>query len=381
MLLKNRKLYTRKRIAGASPGQISRPEETTATNATLILYDQDSLEEIMAPSLKQIAQALAAPQKIWLNITGLEDVDFLQRVGEIFNLHLLALEDIVHPTQRPKVDDYENQLLVMTRMAHVLDGNELLDLEQVSLVVCPGAVITFQLRPGDCFDPVRHRLRKAGGRIRQYGVDYLAYALLDAVVDGYFPVLEKFSDTIDRLETRVLDDPTEDLIEGIHHVRRDLLTLRRVLWPQREMLRQMMQDDRSLIEERTIPYFRDCLDHAIQLLDILETHRERASGLMDLYLSSISHKMNEVMKVLTLFATIFMPLGFIAGLYGMNFNAQISPWNMPELNFYYGYPLVLLLMLSLAGAMILYFAHKNWIRLPPKTRTRNHKKQKRSPSP
>jgi magnesium transporter len=214
---------------------------------------------------------------------------------------------------------------------------------------------------GDCFDPVRERIRKGRKIFRRSGPDYLAYTLVDAIVDSYFPILERYDERLDNLEKEVLEKPDQQAIGGIHTMRKDLLTLRRAVWPMREAINTLIRSEEDLIKNETRIYLRDCYDHAIQVIDILENLREISSGLVDLYHSNIGNRMNEIMKVLTLIATIFIPLSFIAGLYGMNFDAEKSPWNMPELDWYFGYPLALLFMVMIAAVQLYFFKRKGWI--------------------
>jgi magnesium transporter len=256
------------------------------------------------------------------------------------------------------VESYGDNLFVVTRMARVTSG--VLDMEQISLFLGTNFVVSFQERPGDCLEPVRDRIRKGGTRVRFMGADYLAYALVDAIVDGYFPLLEHYGETLNELEDVVVAEPRTSAVERIHALKRDFQLLRHAVWPFREVLRDLSGDVPHVSEDTKL-YLRDCHDHVIQIVDILETYRERSSGLTDLYLSSLSNKLNEVMKVLTIIATIFIPLSFIAGIYGMNFNADTSPFNMPELQWYFGYPFALAVMLVVAVSLVLYFRRKGWI--------------------
>ncbi len=269
-----------------------------------------------------------------------------------------ALEDVVNVHQRPKVEEYEDHSFIVTRM---IQSDQAPTTEQVSMFLGERFLLTFQEQPGDCFNLVRDRLRKHRGQIRERKADYLVYALLDAVIDGYFPVFEDFGERLETLENLVMGQPSRDLVAQIHGMKRNLLALRRAIWPQREMVNALMRESLTHISDETRPYLRDCYDHTIQLMDVVETYREIASGLADVYLSSTSARMNEVMKVLTIIATIFMPLGFIASLYGMNFDAKASPWNMPELEWYWGYPFALVLMSVVALGFLAYFRRKGWI--------------------
>jgi magnesium transporter len=294
----------------------------------------------------------------WINVDGLGDMETIRRLGEIFNIHRLTLEDIVNHHQRPKLETYEDHIYIVTRIPHT---NGHLISEQISIILGQNHVLTFQERLGDCFDPVRERLRRKQGRIRALKSDYLTYALLDAATDSFFPVLEIYGERVEALEQQALTAPDPPLIRGIHAVKRDFLTLRRAVWPLREMMNGLIRDETPLISDLTRLHFRDCYDHTVQLMDVIETYREIASGLFDIYHSSISTKINEIMKVLTIITTLFIPMSFIAGLYGMNFDRTASPWNMPELSWYFGYPAALGMMAIAAVGMLFYFRSRGWI--------------------
>jgi magnesium transporter len=316
----------------------------------------------------------------WLDVAGVANGGVIRAVGARFELHPLALGDVVNVSQRPKTEEYEGRLFIVTRMPAVVPpqgaddqprrqrrGRSLapaptrLATEQVSLCVGPNFLITFQEAPGDVFEPVRERLRGGGQRLRNSGPDYLAYALLDAVVDSYFPVLEAFGERLEDLEEEVVERPQQAHIAEIHDLKRDLLTVRRAVWPQRDMLAALIRDETPLVTDETRIFLRDAYDHTVQLIDVIETYREIASGLVDIQLSSASNRMNEVMKVLTIIATIFIPLTFIAGVYGMNFDPEASPWSMPELDWAYGYPATLGVMAVIAAGLLWYFRRRGWL--------------------
>jgi len=273
-------------------------------------------------------------------------------------LHPLSLEDVLNTGQRPKFEDYEEYDFVIMKELRL---EESIQAEQISLFFGKGWIITLQEAPGDPFEPVRERLRKGKGRIRKAGADYLAYALIDALVDSAFPILEKLGDRIEMLERDVVGHPTRSTVREIYSVRRELLYLRRTAWPQRDLIHMLNRDESLLIAPETRIYLRDCYDHSVQILDLIETYRELAAGMLDVYLSSNSNRLNEVMKVLTVIATIFIPLTFITSLYGMNFNTRISRWNMPELDWRYGYPIVLGLMAAIVAGLLVYFRRKKWL--------------------
>lgn len=343
---------------GASPGTLVADPAALGSAVSLIGYGDEQIVERRDVAVEEIRSTKGSVPILWVDVAGLADVELIRELGGIFGLHGLALEDVVNVHQRPKAEEYEDHVFIVTRM--VAPGRRG-ETEQVSIFLGQGFVLTFQERPGDCFEPVRERLRRHKGRIRQSGEDYLAYALIDSVIDGFFPVLEAYGERLERLEDEVVSRPGPELIAQVHAMKRDLLGLRRAIWPLREMINTLIRDETPLVTEQTRVYLRDCYDHAIQLMDVVETYREIASGLVDIYLSSMSTRLNDIMKVLTLIATIFIPLGFIASLYGMNFDRAASPWNMPELGWRYGYPLALLVMAVCAGLLLSYFLRQGWI--------------------
>lgn len=343
---------------GSTPGLLIAVPGSPTPAVRAIAYGPDDIVEHEIGDIDEIEPMIGRAPVTWVNVDGLGDVEIIRRIGAIFELHHLALEDVVNVHQRPKVEEYGEHLFIVLRMAQ-LNGH--VGTEQVSIFLGDGYVLTFQERPGDCFEPVRDRLRRHRGRIREGGADYLAYALIDAVIDAYFPVLETYGEAIEDLEDELAEQVDSSIAARVHAVKRDLLTLRRAIWPLREMVNALLRDRSPRITEATAVYLRDCYDHAIQLLDIVETYRDIASGLIDLYLSALSNRLNEVMKVLTIIATIFIPLSFVAGVYGMNFAPRASPYNMPELEWYYGYPFALGLMAAVAAGLVYYFYRKGWI--------------------
>lgn len=345
---------------GTAPGTLRAPTEkrVETVRVRVIDYTTDQLEEREVDSLEEAFRYRESSNVTWIDVVGLHDIEVLQDLGTHFGLHPLALEDVLHTQQRPKQEDYGDNIFIVQRLLHL---DERLQSEQISIFLGSNFVLTFQEIEGDVFDPVRERLRHGQGRIRKLGADYLAYALIDAVVDSFFPILERFSEHIEAIEEELMESPSRDSLEGIHRIKTDLLLIRRAAWPQRELLAGLERNESGLIHRETRPFLRDCYDHAIQIIDILETYRDLASGLMDLYLSSISNRMNEVMKVLTVMASIFIPLTFLAGIYGMNFDPEASPWNMPELQWYWGYPAVWTVMIAIAGGMLWLFRKKEWL--------------------
>jgi magnesium transporter len=322
-------------------------------------YGPTALIEETVVDLRQLPSFLEKYPVCWIEVAGLGDAGTLERLGEIFDLHPLALEDVVHCDQRAKVEEYGDHLLFV--VARLIAQNEKLHSDQVSLFLGKNFVLSFEERPSECFTPLRERIRSGRGRIRGMGADYLAYALIDAAIDSYFPLLEEFGERIDRLDDHLGMRTAEEVISKIHDARGDLLLLRRTVWPHREAINQLLRDPHPLISDPTRIFLRDCYDNVVQLIDLLETYRELCSDLRDECLSFISNRLNEIMKVLTIIATIFMPLSFLASLYGMNFNPNASSWNMPELNWRYGYPAVLLVMLVTVAAMLFFFWRRGWL--------------------
>jgi magnesium transporter len=340
--------------AGSRPGTLVIPRGSPPPRIRIVEYSAEELVEREAEKAAEIRESLESGRFCWVDVQGLGSEEVLREIAAVFNLHPLALEDVAHVPQRPKGELYPEHHFFTTRMIR-LAANGTLDIEQVSIFVGRGWVLTFQERYGDVLDPVRNRLRRGGGMMRQWGVDYLAYAIIDAIVDWYFPVAERVGDALEELEQEVLRSPSRDLIGEINRIRRDLLTLRRAIWPQREAINALLRDGSPMIDARVLTYFRDTHDHAMQIVDIIETYRDLASGLMQTYLSVVGNRTNDVMKVLTIMASIFIPLTFIAGVYGMNFEF------MPELAWRWAYPAVLLFMGSSGVGLLLYFRHLGWI--------------------
>lgn len=337
----------------------------------IIAYGPQGVEERAAPSTADIETLRTGFPIIWVNVDGLGSVETIQALGDRFGLHRLALEDVINVHQRPKVDEYDDHLFIVTRIPHVTDDG--LATEQVGLFLGRDYVLTFQEMSGDCFEPVRRRIHDNRGRIRRSGADYLAYALLDAVTDAFFPVLETYGEQIETLEDEVLERADPDAIHAIHAIKRNLLTMRRAVWPQREMLNLLIRDDNPFVAEQTKLYLRDCFDHSFQLMDLIETYREIVSDLTDVFLSSVNARLNEVMKTLTIIATIMLPLTVVTGIYGMNFDPDASPWNMPELGWQFGYLFTLGIMAMIALGMLAWFRRRGWLGGPRARRGRNIK--------
>lgn len=344
---------------GTAPGTLSVDPEAPRPEIQLMAYGPERVLERSITDVDQLREYVGKWPVCWVNVDGLGDRTTLERIASLFQLHPLAMEDTVNTHQRAKVDQFGEVTFMVTHMAEL---GEHFEVEQVSLFLGSNFVITFQERPGwDCLEPVRDRIRRHVLRIRDAGPGYLAYSILDAVVDHFFPVLEAYGERLEALEDAIVGHPDRGTIADVHSVKRDLLYLRRAIWPQRDALNTLVRDDIPHINAETRLYLRDVYDHAVRIIDLVEIHREVCSDLMDLYLSSISNRMNEVMKVLTVISTVFIPLTFIVGVYGMNFDKDASPWNMPELEWYFGYPLCLLLMAGITAAQFVFFKRKGWI--------------------
>ena len=322
---------------------------------TVFDYDAGNVREEHVDSIEGCSPDRDRSSVTWINIDGLQDAQVIGALAERFGLHPLVQEDIVNSDHRPKVEDFDDYIFIIVKMMQWDTANEKATIEQVSLVLGKDFVISFQERPGDVFEAVRGRIRSGKGRIRRMGSDYLAYSLLDAIVDGYFAVLERRGEQVELLEDELISRPRPETLQTIYQLKRDGLFIRRNIWPVREMVAGLERAESPLIGDGLNPYLRDLYDHAIQVIDTTETFREMLSGMLDTYLSSLSNRMNEVMKVLTVIATIFIPLTFIAGIYGMNFKA------MPELEWRWGYAAALVLMVAVAVGMILYIKRKKWM--------------------
>jgi len=348
---------------GTAPGTLQQVERVKVAPLKILLTDYTSSEftelELVHP--EESRAYLDRDSVTWIHVQGDAEPDTLRQLGAIFGLHHLALEDVINTGQRPKLDDYGEQIFVV--MAHPVIDSDFgsLQMQQLSIFVGRDFIVSFHPGATDPFAPIRNRLRDRVGRIRERGPDYLLYALLDLVIDEGFPILEVLGDEIEQLEELLLDSPTREILPQLHHIKRTMLVLRRMLWPQREVLNSLVRDESGLIAEQNQVYYRDCYDHTIQIMDLIETYRDMVSGLLDIYLSSVSYRLNEIMQILTMIATIFIPLTFIVGVYGMNFDVAESPWAMPELRWYFGYPLVWLVMIAVVVGLLVYFKRKKWL--------------------
>ncbi len=346
---------------GDMPGTLIVDADAPPPIIFLIDYNQTNVTRKQLNTPEECTPYLDRESVSWVDVQGLGSADILQRLGKVFDLHPLVLEDVVNVPERPKIEDYDDQLVIISRMVVPKERVCGFYSEQVSLVLGKYYLLTVQEEPEhDCLEGVRSRIEKGKGIIRKQGADYLAYTLLDAIIDGFFPVLELYGERIEELEEEVIVNPTRKTLQKIYKIRRELLQLRRAIWPQRDAINSLIREGNELISDEVRVYLRDCYDHAVQVMDMVETYRELATGLMDVYLSAVSNKMNEVMKFLTVMSSIFIPLTFVAGIYGMNFNTEKSPWNMPELNWYWGYPLCLAAMTVIAGGLIFVFWRRGW---------------------
>ena len=349
-------MFFRKRHppAGSRPGTLMIPEGALPPTIRVIDYGPDEVEEKEISDPEELSAYAARDSVTWIDVQGLGDEAVIRRIGEIFSLHALALEDAVNVPQRPKSESYERFQLFITRMTRYEPGSKV-EVEQVSIFLGERFVLTLQEHYGDIFDPVRSRIRTGAGPIRRSGPDYLTYALIDTVIDGFYPVLESMGEYLEDLEGETLESAQLVHLRKIYEVKRQLLELRRAIWPQREAINSLIRDESPLVGDMVRMYLRDCYDHAVQVIDVTETYRELAGALMDLYLSAVSQRTNDVMKVLTVMASIFIPLTFLAGIYGMNFE------HMPELSRPWAYPTLLGLMALVAGIMLTYFWRKGWL--------------------
>ena len=345
---------------GTIPGTLNEDRDAPDTRVSLIDYNQNKVIPRRLHIPEDCAIYLDTESVSWVDVQGLRNTNILQRIGKVFELHPLVLEDVVIVPDRPKIEDYEDQLVIISRMVMPTEAADGFHSEQVSFVLGKNYLLTVQEEPTlDCFDPVRLRIRNNKGIIRKQGADYLAYALLDAIIDGFFPVLEDYGERIEDLEEEVIVNPTRKTLRKIYRIRRELLQLRRAIWPQRSAINALIRDSNELIGEEVRIYLRDCYDHAVQVMDMVETYRELASGLMDVYLSAVSNRMNEIMKLLTVFSWIFLPLTFITGLYGMNFEY------MPGLKTPWGFWLCVAAMVTIAVGLLVFFRRSGWLESTP----------------
>jgi len=341
---------------GLSPGTLIHIGQQKVEQSTISLIDYDGKNLVIEAdvSLERCLELKSSATVSWINLDGIHDISDVEAFGQAFDIHPLALEDMLNTGHRPKVENFDHFMLIILKMLHYDEQSNQIKAEQISLVLTNNNLLSFQESPGDVFDGVRSRLQHTHGRIRHRGPDYLAYALIDSIVDNYFHILEKIGDHLETLETELIHQPSEGILQQIHRLKGQLAFLRKAAWPMRELTNSLLNDEWPLIQDSTRMYLRDLHDHSVQILDTLETFNSTAASLVDLYMSSVSLRMNEVMQVLTIMAAIFIPLTFIAGIYGMNFEY------MPELHWRYGYQMVWGLMICCLAGMLWYFKRKKW---------------------
>lgn len=342
---------------GLSPGTLvyvgnKREDEI---KISVIDYDAEHFEEREVDTIEDCLPYKDKETVTWINISGIHDIGAIEAMGKRFDLHPLVLEDIVNTRHRPKMDDYGDYLFVVMKMLHEPDSQQPIRHEQISFILGPRMVISLQEYEGDLFDPVRERIRKQKGRIRTKGPDYLFYALVDTIVDYYFNIFEVIGEKIEAMQEEVLEHPRPEILNEIQTLKREMIGLRKSVWPLRDIISLLVRGESKLISEEVILFLRDVYDHTIQVIDTIETLRDMLSGMLDIYLSSISNRMNEVMKVLTIIATIFIPMTFLAGIYGMNFKY------MPELEWPWAYPVLWLILISVFVCMVIWFKKKRWL--------------------
>ncbi len=346
-------------LPGTAPGDISAAAHPVAPpRLHVIEYGAEFFFEKADASLSDCAGFVAAPTNTWIHVQGNSSPDMLREMGAAFGIHPLALEDILHTGQRPKLENYGGPLF--TVLSWPSWNGDRIATQQVSIFFNDGVVISFHAGESDPFEPLRERLRDKSSRLRAHASDLLFHALIDLVIDQGFPILDELAEWIEQMEEKLLARPQPEQLHDLHQLRRDVVLLRRMLWPQRDIINSLLRDVHPLIQPETRMYLRDCYDHSVQIIEILESFRETSASLMELYLSSASNRLNEIIRVLTIIATIFIPPTFIVGVYGMNFSDAHSPWAMPELHWYFGYPLVWLVIIGMVGGMLYYFRRKNW---------------------
>jgi magnesium transporter len=356
--VKSRTFRRKQSKVGLAPGTLVHVGEKKAEKVVIraCIYNSDELTEKELQTVEECQTFInRSDMNLWINVDGLDKIEVVEKLGSYFGVHPLTLEDILNTGQRPKTEDYESYIYTVLKMMLLDEVKEEILIDQVSIILGPNYILSFQEREGDVFDPIRERLKNPGSRLRKNGVDLLAYSLIDAVVDNYFLILEHFGEQIENLEEELIIHPGPEILKAVQRFKRDMITLRRSIWPLRELINNLQRTESGLIKKTTQIYLRDVYDHTIQVIDSIEAFRDILSSMVDVYLSSLSNRMNDIMKVLTVIATIFIPLTFIAGVYGMNFEY------MPELEWRWGYPVVLTGMALIGVSMFLYFKRKRWV--------------------
>jgi len=353
----SRLIKKRSKERGLPPGSLVHigEKKTEKVKITVIDYNISNLEQKEVRKVEECFSFKPKPTVTWINVDGLHEVEVIEKLGKCFDIHPLVLEDILNTDQRPKMEDFEKYIFFVLKMLYVDDKTKEIHSEQISLILGNNFVISFQESIGDVFDAVRERIRSGKTRIRKRSADYLAYALFDAIVDGYFSILEKIGEKVESMEEDLISNPIPKTLQEIYNLKREMIYIRKSVWPLREVINNLLREESKIIKNSTHIYLRDLYDHTIQVIDTIETFRDMISGMLDIYMSSVSNKMNEVMKVLTIFAAIFIPLTFIAGIYGMNFQY------MPELSLPWAYPAVWIVILIVGISLLGYFKHRKWI--------------------
>ncbi|MDA3833305.1 MAG: magnesium/cobalt transporter CorA [Spirochaetales bacterium] len=353
---KMKRLFSVSAKRGQPPGTMvyTGQRKDEPLSISLIDYDADSVSEKLVVPIDECLSCRTSSTVSWINVDGLNDTSVIEKIGQAFGIHALVLEDVLHTTQRPKLEDHSDYLYLVVRMLSIPSGSEEVQSEQISFVLTENCLITFQERAGDVFEEVRERIRRNYGRVRKLGADYLLYALMDAIVDNYFSIMEATGEKIEVIEQSMMENPDEILLNELYRMKRELLYIRKSTWPLREAVGALERGESVLLKENSSVYIRDLYDHTIQVIDTVETFRDMLSGVQDLYLSSMGQKTNQVMQVLTIIATVFIPLTFVAGIYGMNFE------HMPELAWKYSYLVFWIVILGITGGMVIFFRRKKW---------------------
>jgi magnesium transporter len=351
-------MMRRRAKPGILPGTVRSQAEAPPPQVRLITYDSGHFSERDVEDVGAIKRELVKAQVAWIDVQGLGDAKVIRSLGKQFDLHPLAMEDVVNTHQRPKLENYDDHLFMVLR---TVTGNDHFGTDQVAIFLTKTVVLTFREKPDPFLEPIVERLRRSRGRLRDLGADYLTYAIVDAAVDGFFPFLQTCGERLDELDEEVSRRPQEGSLLGIRKLKGDLIVLRRAAWPLRDAIGQMLRDETPLLSDETRIFLRDCQDHAVQIIDLVQVCVELCDDIRDFYLTQVNNRLSEIMKVLTIIATIFMPLSFIAGLYGMNFDPSASAWNMPELRWSFGYPAALGVMAAMAGGMLLFFWRRGWL--------------------
>jgi len=351
--------FTKKihREAGLAPGTLVHigEKKVEEVRITVMDFDGDGFREKVVESVDECFVYRDKPTTTWINVDGVHDVGIIEKLGACYGIHPIVLEDVVNTVQRPKMLDFGDYIFISLKMLYFEGARDEVKVEQVSLILGLNFVISFQEDVGDVFDPVRDRIRKGTGKIRRTGADYLAYSLIDSIVDGYFVVFEWLGERIEEIQERLVVDPTGENLKTIHRLKSEMIELRKAVWPLREVIANLERVESPLVRKDTLIFLRNVYGHTIEIIETIESFRDLMAGMIDIYLSSLSMKLNEVMKVLTIIATIFIPLTFVVGIYGMNFRF------MPELGWRYGYPMVMLVVLGIGLSMLVYFRKKRWL--------------------